>query len=84
MFNLDPVLIRLGPLQIRYYGVIFAITVLIGFQLWRLQMFRGGYSPDIVYDFVFRVIAAVLIGASSLLYTVFVRCVLVSLVKTQE
>ena len=63
VFNLDPVLIRLGPLQIRYYGVIFATTLFIAFLLWRRQMFRGGYSPDIVYDFVLWGIAAVLIGA---------------------
>ena len=63
VFSLDPTLIHLGPLQIRYYGIIFAITVFIGFLLWRQQMFRGGYSPDIVYGFVLWGIAAVLIGA---------------------
>lgn len=30
-WDLDPILLHLGPLQIRYYGVMFAITIYTGF-----------------------------------------------------
>jgi len=62
-FDLDPVLISLGPLQIRYYGVIFATTIFIGFLLWRRQMLRGGYSADTADGFFIWGVVAVLVGA---------------------
>ena len=62
-FDLDPVLISLGPFQIRYYGAIFAATIFIGFLLWRRQMLRGGYSADVADGFFLWGVAAVLIGA---------------------
>lgn len=63
VFDLDPILLRLGPVQIRYYGLIFALTVSIAFVFWRGQMLRGGYSPKIVADFFLWGLAGVLIGA---------------------
>ncbi len=62
-FNLDPVLLDLGPLQIRYYGLIFAITILIGFSLWRWQMLRGGHSYQKTNNFLIWGVFATLIGA---------------------
>ena len=36
----DPILLNLGPLQIRYYGVMFALTIYTGFAVWRRQALR--------------------------------------------
>lgn len=35
VWNVDPVLLNLGPLQVRYYGVLFALGFLIGYYLFR-------------------------------------------------
>jgi phosphatidylglycerol---prolipoprotein diacylglyceryl transferase len=62
-WNLDPVMIDLGPLQIRYYGLIFAITLLIGYQLWRWQMRRGGYPVRLADRMLTWGVLAILAGA---------------------
>ena len=47
VFNLDPTLLRIGPLQIRYYSLIFATTIFIGYLIWRNQLRRGGYPNEL-------------------------------------
>lgn len=54
---------QVGPLQIRYYGVIFAGMLYIGFLLWRWQMIRGGHSPDLADHFLIWGVVAVLVGS---------------------
>ena len=51
IFDLDPVITTIGPLQLRYYGLIFATMLGIGFLLWRWQILRGGYSSDLARKF---------------------------------
>ena len=46
VWNIDPVLIELGPLQIRYYGLMFLATIVCGWWAWRWQMLRGGHSEE--------------------------------------
>ena len=62
-FDFDPTILTLGPLQIRYYGVIFAATLYTGFVLWRWQMVRGGYSRDVAEGFLVWGVVGVLAGA---------------------
>jgi len=72
-WNLDPVLVEtgkveiwghtFGPLMIRYYGVVFVVTILVAFQFWKSQMRRGGHSEGIVHGFFVWGVAAVIIGA---------------------
>jgi len=62
-FNLDPVLVHLGSLQIRYYGVLFAMTLLVAFLFWRRQMLRGGYSAVVTERFLIWGTIATLAGA---------------------
>jgi len=63
IFNLDPVLVHLGPLQLRYYGLIFAAMLYIGFVLWRWQMLRGGHKPEIADKYLIWGVIAVLLGS---------------------
>ncbi|MBN2343551.1 MAG: prolipoprotein diacylglyceryl transferase [Deltaproteobacteria bacterium] len=63
VWDLDPVIAYLGPLQLRYYGIIFASMLYIGFIIWRKQMLRGGYSLDLAERFLIWGVLAVLIGA---------------------
>ena len=63
IFNLDPVLLHMGPLQLRYYGLIFASMLYIGFLLWRWQMLRGGHDSDLADKYLIWGVIAVLFGS---------------------
>ncbi|MFH1530509.1 MAG: prolipoprotein diacylglyceryl transferase [Pseudomonadota bacterium] len=63
LWNLEPTILELGSHGIRYYGVIFAIGILLGYEIWRRQMRRGGHSPEIADRFLVWGVFAVLIGS---------------------
>ena len=52
VWNVDPILISLGAVQIRYYGLCFLITILGGFWLWRWQLIRAGRTADAARRFL--------------------------------
>ena len=63
VYYLDPIIFDLGPLQLRYYGIIFAAMLYIGFILWRRQMLRGGYSSELADRYLIWGVIAVLVGS---------------------
>ena len=70
-FDIDPVAFELGPLSIRWYGVI----ICLGFVLAGLYAYRRsrsfGVTPDDITDFLLCLIPSAIIGAR--LYYVFSR-----------
>ncbi|MSP91943.1 MAG: prolipoprotein diacylglyceryl transferase [Myxococcales bacterium] len=62
-WDLDPLLVQLGPLQIRYYGVMFALTIYTGFFVWRRQALRNGESHVFAEDFLWWGVIAIVGGA---------------------
>ena len=67
VWNVDPIVFHLpdflGGRGIRYYGVIFALTLMGGYFLWRWQMKRAKYTPKVIDDFILWGVAAVIVGA---------------------
>lgn len=63
VFNLDPVLLRIGSIQIRYYGLIFATMICIGFIIWRHQMVAAGHTKEMAERFFIWGVIAVVAGA---------------------
>ncbi len=64
VFNLDPTIWHIGgPFQLRYYGIIFATMLGIGFVIWRRQMVRGGHSLELAERFLIYGVVAVLAGS---------------------
>ncbi|MBE0618007.1 MAG: prolipoprotein diacylglyceryl transferase, partial [Proteobacteria bacterium] len=63
VWDVDPVLLRFGPVQVRYYGVFFGLTLLGGFLLWRWQMLRAGRSEEQAQRFLVLGLAGVVIGS---------------------
>lgn len=63
VFDFDPELVRLGPIVIRYYGVIFGATLLIGYALFRRQMLRGGHSQELANTFLIWGVLGTVAGA---------------------
>lgn len=60
--NIDPVLLHLGPLAIRWYGLMYVVGILIA--LWSIRGYckRKGITEDIVYRVLWWCIAAGVIG----------------------
>ena len=63
IWDLNPTILHLGPLQLRYYGIIFASMLYIAFILWKKQVLRGGYSEELADKFLLWGVIGVLAGA---------------------
>lgn len=71
VFDLDPTILDFAadlgiesfPFQLRYYGLIFAAMIYIGFVLWRRQLLRGGFAPLIADRFLIWAVVAVIAGS---------------------
>lgn len=75
-WDLDPVLLH-GPTPLRYYGLIFALTAVGAFFLWRWQMRRAGHSDEVLAPFLAYGLVGAVVGAR-LVHCVFYdweRCV---------
>ena len=60
--NIDPVLLHIGPLALRWYGLMYVVGIVIGLWVMRGYATRKGITQDIVYRVLFWCIAAGLIG----------------------
>lgn len=63
IIDLDPVALSIGPLQIRWYGAMFALTLGVAFLFWRAQMRRGGYPTKIIDGFILWGALGTVLGA---------------------
>lgn len=67
-WDVDPILWTIsfggvGPLQLRYYSLLFVFVFLGGYQLLRWQVVRGGGDEEDAGDFIVYGVTAVLAGA---------------------
>ncbi len=62
-WNIDPVIFHVGPLSIRWYGVLFATSFLIGFKIIQWIYRREGRSEDELDSLFIYMFFGVLIGA---------------------
>jgi phosphatidylglycerol:prolipoprotein diacylglycerol transferase len=62
--HIDPVFLHLGPVQLRWYGLMYMLSFIIGyFLLRRYAKFRKlNLSDDDLYDLLFYLILGVMIG----------------------
>ena len=62
--NIDPVFLRIGPVQLRWYGLMYMISFIVGFfVLRRLAKYRKlNISTDDLYDLLFYLILGVMVG----------------------
>jgi prolipoprotein diacylglyceryl transferase len=62
-WDIDPILLDLGPLQIRYYGLFFAATIYLGLAIWQRRALRWGHDLDFSEAFLWYAVIAVVGGA---------------------
>jgi phosphatidylglycerol:prolipoprotein diacylglycerol transferase len=62
--NIDPVFLRIGPVQLRWYGLMYMLSFIIGFfVLRRFAKYRKlSLSTDDLYDLLFYLILGVMVG----------------------
>ena len=63
VWNIDPVIAFIGPLQLRYYGILFATAILIGFYLARRIYRKYGFPDKVADDLLIWGVIATVIGA---------------------
>ena len=61
--NISPVIITLGPLAIRWYGLMFALSVLIGYLNMRKHGQKIGFNEDFILNLFVILIFAIVVGA---------------------
>ncbi|MBC8078206.1 MAG: prolipoprotein diacylglyceryl transferase [Chloroflexales bacterium] len=67
----DPILLQLGPLTVRWYGLLIMAGVVAGGYIASRYVMRRGYDSNTIWDMLFWVLIPALIGAR--LYYVFVQ-----------
>lgn len=62
--NIDPVIVQIGPLAIRWYGMMYLLGFLVGFYLLRRFAPRRGFTlnDDQLADLVFYLLGGVVLG----------------------
>ncbi|MGN7610616.1 prolipoprotein diacylglyceryl transferase [Magnetococcales bacterium HHB-1] len=62
--EIDPVIIQLGPLAVRWYGLMYSLAFILGWPLlqYRVRKQNLGLSPDTLADLMVWVILGVLLG----------------------
>lgn len=62
---MHPVLVNIGPIQIRFYGLMYVLAIVVGYFLLKSEVRRKGMdlTPDDIMNFIFLVVFGGIIGA---------------------
>src|SRR5437868_13286805 len=60
--NIDPVIFRLGPLSVHWYGLMYVVAIILGLRIMQGYTTRKGIDQDMVYRVLWWCILAGLIG----------------------
>jgi phosphatidylglycerol:prolipoprotein diacylglycerol transferase len=67
----DPVIVRFGPIVLRWYGLLMAVAIIVGAQIASRELTRKGQKADDFWDMLLWVLIPAFIGAR--LYYVFIQ-----------
>jgi len=60
---MNPVLVQIGPVTLRWYGLMIALAIAVGLWLAGREGARKGFDPKKINDFAFFVIIGGVVGA---------------------
>lgn len=63
VWDIDPAIIVIGPIQLRYYGILFGTTLLVGYYFFQKQMKKYGYSEDVSEKYLLWGVLGAVVGA---------------------
>ncbi|WP_019414301.1 prolipoprotein diacylglyceryl transferase [Paenisporosarcina sp. TG20] len=66
---IDPIAITLGPISVRWYGVIIAFGIVVAFLVAQREMIKQKFHPDLLTDLLIWAVPIAILGAR--LYYVF-------------
>ncbi len=61
--NISPYVFEIGPLAVRWYGLMFALSVLTGFYYLRKHGLKRGFNEDILFTLFVIVLISLMAGA---------------------
>jgi len=61
--DISPVIFEIGPLSVRWYGLMFAISILTGFYYLRKHGLRKGFDEDTILTLLIVIVISLVIGA---------------------
>jgi len=61
--NISPVIFSIGPLVIRWYGLMFASSVLVGFYYMRKYGAKKGFDEDFIFNLFIIMVLSIIVGA---------------------
>ena len=62
-WDIDPVMLRIGPVTLRYYGVLFALALAVGYMIIRWRYKEEGEDPEKATNLTYALMAAIVIGS---------------------
>ena len=62
-WNVDPVLFKLGPLQVRWYGLLWALGFLIGYYVMQRVYRKEKMTEESMFDLLMYMLVSTIIGA---------------------
>lgn len=63
LWNIDPTLVQLGPVEIRWYGLLFAAGFMTGYHLFRAMLLREDKPVEIADHILMYLVFGTIIGA---------------------
>lgn len=63
MLAINPVAISIGSLEIRWYGILIALGIILGFMIVQREMLKRGMHPDLLTDLLIWAIPISIISA---------------------
>ena len=63
VWNVDPDIFVIGPIHLKYYGILLGTTLLLGYYFFQKQMKKYGYSEEVSMDYLLWGILSTFIGA---------------------
>lgn len=67
---IDPIAVSLGPIDVRWYGVIIVTGIILAYLLGQREMVRRGFDPDFLTDMLLWAVPLSILGAR-LYYVIF-------------
>ena len=62
IWDFDPTFFSIGPITVRYYGILFALALAVGYMTIRWRYKEEGEDPEKASNFAFAIIIAIIVG----------------------
>lgn len=61
--DISPFIFEFGPVAVRWYGFLFAVSVMVGFYYMRKNGIKNGFSEDFIFNLFLILMLSLIVGA---------------------